>query len=116
LDVELDEGARQLLLLPRRGLLARAQPHDDVLPTYGLAGPQRDVLDNAVPLIEDSENSDALRHRSDTALPAGRRRHVLVYRRHRILLLRALAARGERKRDQQGCLELPHAYSGIQGS
>ena len=41
--VDLHERAGQLLLLPRRGLLAGAQPHDDVADPRRLAGLQRHV-------------------------------------------------------------------------
>ena len=61
LDVELDERAGQLLFLPRRGRLARAKAHDRVLPPHRLAGLERDVLDDAVALVEDPEHGDALR-------------------------------------------------------
>jgi hypothetical protein len=100
LDVELDEGAGQLLLLPGRGLFARAEPHDHVLPAHRLAGLQGDVLDDAVALVEDAEDGNPLGHGCHPTLPCRRDRHALVHRRHGILLLRALAARGERKRDQ----------------
>jgi hypothetical protein len=77
---------------------------------------KRDVLDDAVALVEDAEHRDALRHRRDAALSRCGRRHLARRRNRRILLLRALSARGERKCDQQRCGGLRHAYSGIQGS
>jgi hypothetical protein len=116
MDVELDERAGQLLFLPGRGLFAGAQPNDRVLPANRLAGPERDVLDDAVALVEDPEHRHALRHRRDPALPGGRHRHLLVGRSRGILLLGPLAAGGERERDQQRRGEAPHFYSGIQGS
>jgi hypothetical protein len=80
-----------------------------------LAGLQRDVLNDAVALVENSNHCDALRHRRDTALPGcGRRspdRAELG-----CILLAILPARGQRERDQQRCRKLSHAYSGIQGS
>jgi hypothetical protein len=63
LDVELDEGAGELIRLPRRGFLARAQPHDDIAGADRLAGAQGHVAADAVALVEDAENGDALRHR-----------------------------------------------------
>jgi hypothetical protein len=116
LHVDLDERAGQLLLFPRRGRLARPQPYDDVLPAHRLAGVERDILDDAVALVEDAEHGDALRHRRHAALAVGgrgglpRRRQGLVGR------LAALPARGERKRSDQGYDGCLHAYSGIQGS
>jgi hypothetical protein len=114
--VDLDEGAGQLFRFPRRGRLARAQPDDHVLPAGRLAGTKSHVLDDSVALVEDSEDRDALRHRSDAALPGCRHRHVLGRPRSHVLLLRALAACAERERNHQRCRELSHAYSGIQGS
>jgi hypothetical protein len=100
-DVELDEGAGQLLLFPRRGLLARAKTHDHVLPADRLAWPDGHVLDDPVALVEDAQHRHALGHRSHSALPRRSHRNVLVRRSRRILLLRPLAAGGKRKRDQQ---------------
>jgi hypothetical protein len=71
LHVDLDERTGQLLLLPRCSRLARAQPHDDVLPAHRLARVQRDILDDAVALVEDAEDGYALRHRSHAALAVG---------------------------------------------
>jgi hypothetical protein len=115
-DVELDEGSRQLLLFPRRGLLARAQADDRVLPADRLAGPKGHVLDDPVALVENSQHRDPLRHRSHAALPGRGHGHVCVRRGRRIPLLRTLAAAGKRKPDQQRYGEPGHAYSGIQGS
>jgi hypothetical protein len=70
-------------------------------------------LDDAVALVENSENRHALRHRRHAAL-AGRGRTDLP--RHRRILLFASAARRKRKRDQQQSGEPAHVYSGIQGS
>jgi hypothetical protein len=116
-DVDLDEGAGQLLRLPRRGGLARAQAHDHVLPAHRLARPQRDILDDSVALVEDSENRHPLRHRGDAALAVGRHGHIRsAGGRGLVLLLRAAAARSERKSDQQRCGDPRHVYSGIHGS
>jgi len=60
---------------------------------------ERDILDDAVTLVEDAQHRDALRHRSHLALPCSRR-HDLPHRRRRVLLLGALAAGGERQRNQ----------------
>jgi hypothetical protein len=76
---------------------------------------QRDVLLDAVALVEDSEHRDALRHRGDTRL-SGAGGGSSACRSGRILLLRAAAARGERKRKHDGCDGCSHDYSGIHGS
>jgi hypothetical protein len=116
LNVELDEGAGQLFVFPGRGRFARAKPHDHVLPPNRLARVKRDILDDAVTLVEDSEHRDALRHRCYAALRGCRTGTPARDRRRSVLLLRALAARGERQRNQQRGRDLLHAYSGIQGS
>jgi hypothetical protein len=76
---------------------------------------ERDVLDDAVALVEDPEHRDALRHRSHPALP-GRGRWRLFCRARGVLLFAALAARNERERNQERCGNLVHAYSGVHGS
>jgi len=73
LDVDLDEGTGQLLLLPRRRCLASPEPHNDVLPARRLAGVERDVLNDPVALVEDAQDGNALRHWSDSALTVRRR-------------------------------------------
>jgi hypothetical protein len=115
-NVKLDEGAGQLLLFPRCGLLARAKADDRVLPAHRLARPQGDVLDDAVTLVEDSKHRDALRHRRDPALPGGGRGDSPPRGSRRNLVLRAAPAGGERERNQQRCGDFAHFYSGIQGS
>jgi hypothetical protein len=116
LDVDLDEGAGELLFLPRSGRFARAKPHDHVLPARGLSGMQRDILHDAVALVEDAEDRDALRHRRDSALTGRSRGHFAPAGTRRVLLLAAASARGERERNQQRCCSRSHAYSGIHGS
>jgi hypothetical protein len=116
LHIDLHECAGQLLLLPGGRGLAGAKANDDILPSRRLTGMKRDILDDAVALVENPENRDTLRHRRDAVLPrhgrpgAGRRNG------RALLLLRALAARGERQRNEQRCRVPFHAYSGIQGS
>jgi hypothetical protein len=112
--VNLDEGAGQLLFLPRRGRFAGAKADDDVLPADRLARTKSDVLDDSVALVEDSEDGDPLRHRRHSALPRGRCRHFRP--RHARILLGILAASGQRERDQQGRGKPIHSYSGIHGS
>jgi hypothetical protein len=116
LDIDLDKGAGQLLLFPRRGRFAGAQPHDHVLPPRGLARMKCDVLNDSVALVEDAEHGNALGHRCHTALSISGRGDVPRARHGRVALLSALAARGECERSQQRCGNAFHAYFGIQGS
>jgi hypothetical protein len=111
--VDLDERAGQLLLLPRRGGFACTQADDHVLPARGLAGMERDVLDDSVALVEDAEDGDALRHWRDIGLIDARTR---LLRGALIRLVGAAVARRQRNADQQRYGEFPHAYSGIHGS
>jgi hypothetical protein len=116
LHVDLDEGAGQLLLLPRRGRFAGAKPDDHVLPPRRLARVESDVLDDPVALVEDAEHGHPLCHRRDAALAIGGRCDLPRTGRGRILLLRPLPAGGERDGHQQRSGGAVHAYSGIQGS
>jgi hypothetical protein len=52
-DVDLHEGAGQLLDLPVRGRLAGAQANDDVAQAHRLAGLELDRAGNAVALVEE---------------------------------------------------------------
>jgi hypothetical protein len=92
LDIDLDEGAGQLFVFPRRGRLARPQAHDHVLPADRLAGMQRNRLNDAIALVEQAQNRDALRHRRDAALAVRRRGGLARRRQRRILAFLALAA------------------------
>ena len=76
---------------------------------------KRDVLNDAVALVENSKERHALRHRRDAALAVRRRGRGARRKRH-VLLLGTLAARSKRKRQQQRNRGLSHADSGIQGS
>jgi hypothetical protein len=115
LDVDLDEGAGQLFLLPRSGRLARPKPHDHILPPHRLAGMERHRLDDAVALVEHAQHRHALGHGSDSALPI-RGRSGLPRRWQRGIFALLLAARDERERGEERCAGGSHAYSGIQGS
>ena len=77
---------------------------------------QGDVLDDAVALVENAEDRDALRHRSHTALPVRSLRRLRTFGGDRILLLRAFAAGCERKTGEDEWNGCPHFYSGIHGS
>jgi len=62
--VDLHEGAGILDILPRRGSLARAQPQDDIADAHSLAGLERHVARDAVALVEQPDDRDAIGHRS----------------------------------------------------
>jgi hypothetical protein len=61
--VELDEGAGQLLDLPRGGGLAGAQADDDVADPHRMARLERQIARQAVALVEQADHRDPLRHR-----------------------------------------------------
>jgi hypothetical protein len=73
-------------------------------------------LNNAVPFVEHAQDRGALGHWRDAAFAIGGRRGLLRWRQRRVLAFLALAARGERKGNDQRYSERAHAYSGIQGS
>jgi hypothetical protein len=78
---------------------------------------KRDMLDDAVALVEDAEHRDPLRHRRHSAFAVSSRSHLLRRRKRRIRLLGSLpAGGGQRERNQQRCGTAFHYYSGIQGS
>jgi hypothetical protein len=101
LDVNLDERASELFLLPRRRGFAGAQAHNHVLPAHRLAGVKRHVLDDAVALVEDSQHRDPLRHGRNPAFSVSGGRDLPRRRQRRVLLGLALAARSERERGEQ---------------
>jgi len=61
--VELDERAGQLVRLPRRGALARAQMHDRVAVAQRLAAAHPHFPGLAVELAEQPQHTDAFGHR-----------------------------------------------------
>jgi hypothetical protein len=121
-NVELDEGAGQLLDFPRRRCLASAQPDDDVAEPDRLARPHGELARNAVALVEEADHRHALRHRRGAGCKLGHRLRnvdrigfrfggVLL-----ILLLRSLRRAGaERQRGQGKTVKRPaHGQSGVQ--
>jgi hypothetical protein len=77
---------------------------------------ERDVLHDAVALVEDAEHRDPLSHRRDARLVDAGRRPSAGRRLLAASLLLGTAAAGERQRKQERNGGLAHAYSGIQGS
>jgi hypothetical protein len=115
LDVELHECARQLLILPGGGRLARAQANDSVVYPDRLARFESQVANDAVALVEETQDRDALRHGGDARLLV---RTVSPCHSRTIGLLRLIAAPAPREKQEQGCAgngEWFHAQSGFQG-
>jgi len=77
---------------------------------------KRDILNDAVALVENAENRDPLRHRRHATFAIGGRGDLSRGGQRRVPLLGALAARGERKRGDQRSSQGAHVYSGSQGS
>jgi hypothetical protein len=78
---------------------------------------KRDVLDDAVALVEDAEDRRALGHWGDPALSVCGRRHLRATLSRRVLRrLTALPARGKRQAGEREREFVAHAYSGIHGS
>ena len=75
---------------------------------------KRDVADDAVVLVEDGEDCDALRHRRDAGLVGSSRGSSLASR--HLILLGAAVASGKRERSNERDGDPVHAYSGIHGS
>jgi hypothetical protein len=124
--VELDEGSGQLLHFPGRGRFAGAQPDDRVADPDRLARLQRQVLGQAVALVEKAEHGDPLRHRRRPRRLGGHGlRDIDRPRLGRAGLLRRLlagpgAAAGQRQQaggDQAGRLgPADHPSPGVQAS
>jgi hypothetical protein len=120
LHVELDEGAGQLLFFPWTGPLAGVQPHDRILDPDRLAGPKRQVADDPVALVQQTDDRDPFGHRSDPGLVGNFYRSL---RAGRLLLKVAglLAAAAGKPPAKQGRhhqhtdRRFSHLYSGVQG-
>jgi hypothetical protein len=121
--VQLDEGAGQLLRLPRRCGLAGAKPDHDVADPDRLARLHLEVSRDSVPLVEEADHCDALSHRSGSGRLAG---NGLRYVDDLGLVLgrsvagpsagAALAARqGDQSgEDETGARAQPHSSPGVQ--
>jgi hypothetical protein len=98
LDVELHESARELLILPGRGRLARAQAHDRVVHPDRLARLESKIANDAIALVEQAEDGDAVGHWSNAGLlprACARRRQPRA-----IGFLRLIAAFATREKQQ----------------
>jgi len=60
---QLHERARLGRIFPRRRLLACAQPHDRAAHPRGIAGLHFEIADEAVALVEQADDGDAIGHR-----------------------------------------------------
>lgn len=111
---QLDEGAGLGRIFPRRGRLARPQPHDRAAGTDTVAWLHFELADQAVALVEQADHRDALVHRGRALDPADLLWHALGLgelraRFARTLSIVAAVARSERgrrdkrqKRDSDG--------------
>lgn len=122
LDVELQEGARQLFLLPRRAGFAGAQADHGVLDPDCLAGLEGQVANDAVALVEKADDRHSLRHGRDAGQVGGAFHRIggdgIGLNRLAPLVRAALAAGagekqadGDRRKDPAS-----HAYSGFHAS
>jgi hypothetical protein len=97
--IDLDEGAGQLFLFPRRCRFAGEQPNGDVLDPHRLARPQREIADDSIALVEQPEHGDALSHGRYPGLFGRGARHVdrdgLIFRCG--LIAGAAAAHGQHR-------------------
>jgi hypothetical protein len=121
-DVDLNEGAGQLLHLPGRRRLAGTQPHDDVAGPHRLPWVEREFAHLAIALVEQPQHRDPLRHRRGAGRKLGDGLRNVdgldFFRILLVLLLRALrGAGGEGKqcREQGDRAARRHAQSGVQG-
>jgi hypothetical protein len=71
-NIDLRKRAGQLIGLPRRGLLTRAQPHDHFARTHRLPRLERQLARRAITLVEQAQHRHPLGHRSDAGDRRGR--------------------------------------------
>ena len=76
---QLDKGARLGRIFPRRGRLARAQPHDRAADPRGIARPHLEFADEAVAFVEQADDGNALGHRSCALDAADFLRHAFGF-------------------------------------
>lgn len=113
--VELQESAGQLLILPGRGGLAGTEADDRVLHADRHARLHPDVADDAVSLVEERDDRDALRHRRHVRVLARACPHLWKLDAIALVFVLALAACGKQQRQQRaGNGGASHAQSGVQ--
>ena len=123
-DVELDEGAGQLLNLPGGRRLAGAEPDDRVADPDRLARLQGQRAGDSVALVEQAEHGDTLRHRSGARGDRGDGLRNVDRARLAPRLAVAVgigagaAAAGAEggEKDEGGAEREPHARSGVHAS
>lgn len=123
-NVELDEGAGQLLNLPGRGRLAGAQPDGRVADPDRLARLQGQRAGDSVALVEQAEHGDALRHRSGAGGHRGDGLRDVDRARlaHRLAVAVGIGAYApiagaeSGEKDESGAGREPHAWSGAHAS
>lgn len=71
MNVELQESAGQLLILPRRSRFTSAQADDHIFHANRHAGLHPEIADNAVALVKQADHRDPVLHRSDADLLPG---------------------------------------------
>jgi hypothetical protein len=122
---QLDKGAGFGRILPWRGLLTRAQPHDRAADPRRFAGLHLEFADKAVALVEQAEHRDPLGHRGCALGPADFLRNAFRLRDRldggaAIALRRRPVARRKRarrpQRDQRGRRPPRHYSPGRQAS
>jgi len=116
-DVDLDEGAGQLLLFPWRARLTGAEPDNNILRPRRLPGAKGKVVDNPVALVEQADQRDPLVHRSQALVcDLGlRRRPGFLLRILLLCLFAAVAGRQCQRAANQRCNREAHAQSGVHG-
>lgn len=117
LPVDLDECTGQLLRFPGCTGFACAQPHGDILHPHRLAWTKREVTDDPVALVEQTQHGDALGHGRYPRLVSRSARHVdshgLVFG---SLVAAAAPARGQQQGKRKEGGTTSHAYSGFHAS
>ena len=113
----MQEGSRQLFVLPRRRRLARAEADDRISDLHRLTRLQSQVAYDSVALVKQADDGDTLGHRRDSRLLARRKLCGLgVALLYRGLLILAAAATKQQHRQCNTRDEAAHVYSGFQAS
>ncbi|MBE1527818.1 hypothetical protein GGC65_002274 [Sphingopyxis sp. OAS728] len=76
---QLDKRTRFGRIFPRRGLLARAQPHDRAADPRDIAGLHLEIADQPVALVEQADDGDTVGHRGRALDAADFLRHTFGF-------------------------------------